>query len=85
MRKVTITITDEMLRDRCNELADEYQHQGIITFPSDEARAEFITDCVESALDYIELYDANPVTVYDSSEERLTDLASEYGYMNPNF
>ena len=85
MRKITITITDEMLRDRYNELADEYQQQGIIIFPSDEARADFITDCVESALDYIELYDANPVTVYDSSEERLLDLASEYSYLNPNF
>lgn len=85
MRKATITITEEMLREHYTELADDYQHQGIIIFPSDEARADFITDCVESALDYIELYDANPVTVYDSSEERLTDLASEYGYMNPNF
>lgn len=82
MRKATITITEEMLRARFEEIATELEHDGTVTYPDDEAREEFIADCVDSALDGIELYDWNPITIYNNCEERLLDLAQVYGYLN---
>jgi len=80
MRKISITITEETLREHFEDLANKAEENHAIAFPSSEERKDFIEDCTQCALDDMENYDSNPILIYDTCEEQLFDMATLYGY-----
>ena len=76
MKKYTATVTEDDVIFGIEEATAELEEDGQVSFPSDDARAEFIEDCITNTLDKFSLYEHYAP---DYSSEVL-DTAGVYGY-----
>lgn len=80
MKKFISVITDNDIRIRFDEAAAELEEEKQIHFPNNEARADFIEDCVNSEIDKYELYDYSPFSRQTNYAVEVLDMAKLYGY-----
>ena len=78
---ITFTITDADIRFNVDTAATELEEENQIRFPDNDARAEFIEDCVSCIIDKYELYEHDPFTYTPNYEEEVLDTADLYGYL----
>ena len=75
-----ITVTDEDVRQNVTDTVEEFENDGQIKFPSDEAREQFIDDCTEFICDKYEAEYWDHELSYMDYEVEVSDMSREYGY-----
>lgn len=79
MRSFTVTITEDMIRDKFNFDIGEFEEDGTLKFDSDEQRNEFLEDCVEQVIDKYEDYGI--MEYAPNYEDIIYDTAKLYGIL----
>lgn len=75
-----IAITDDDIRYDVESIVKENCDNEWIKFPNEEARAEFIDDCVEYFCDQYEDGFYDRVMERDEYEAVIIEFADDYGY-----
>jgi len=79
MKSFTVTITEDMIRDKFDFDIGDFEEDGSIKFESDEQRDEFLEDCVEQVIDKYEDYG---ILEYSPNyEDIIYDTAKLYGIL----
>ena len=79
MRSFTVTITEDMIRDKFNFDIGELEEDGTLKFDSDEQRDELLEDCVEQVIDKYEDYGI--MEYAPNYEDIIYDTAKLYGIL----
>lgn len=79
MRSFTVTITEDMIRDKFNFDIGELEEDGTLKFDSDEQRDEFIEECVDYVIDKYEDYGI--MEYAPNYEDIIYDTAKLYGIL----
>ena len=77
MKTFTVTITEDMIRDKFDFDIRELEEDGQIEFDSEGQRDIFLDDCVEEVLDKYETYGI--MEYAPDYEEIILDMAETYG------
>ena len=77
MKTFTVTITEDMIRDKFDFDIRELEEDGQIEFHNDEQRDEFIEECVAEVVDKYEDYGI--MEYAPNYEEIILDMAELYG------
>ena len=77
MKTFTVTITEDMIRDKFDFDIRELEEDGQIEFDSEGQRNIFLDDCVEEVLDKYETYGI--MEYAPDYEEIILDNAELYG------
>lgn len=81
MKKYTATVTESDIRFEIETAISVLEQDGQIAFPDENARNEFVEDCVRSQIDRVELYDSNPFRSRKDYSVDVLDMAELYGYL----
>ena len=79
MKSFTVTITEDMIRDKFNFDIGELEEDGTLKFDSDEQRDELLEDCVEQVIDKYEDYGI--MEYAPNYEDIIYDTAKLYGIL----
>ncbi len=79
--KITAVITDADIRYYIDQAATELEEENQIRFPDDDARVEFIEDCVSDEIEKYELYERDPFEYRPDYQTAVLDMADLYGYL----
>ena len=80
--KMVVAITSESsIRRSFKAAASAMEEENQIHFPNNNARAEFIEDCVSSEIDKFELYGSDPFSCQTNYTTAILDMARIYGYL----
>lgn len=78
--KIISQVTDESIRWNVLDAIEELEEDEVIQFPDDDARNDFINECVERIIDNYETYDHDPCGYTPNYEDEVCDLAVWDGY-----
>ena len=79
MKSFTVTITEDMIRDKFDFDIGELEEDGTLKFDSDEQRDELLEDCVEQVIDKYEDYGI--MEYAPNYEDIIYDTAKLYGIL----
>ena len=82
MKTIIAVITETDIRTQIEEAIAELEEDDQIHIPDDNARTEFVEDCVACTIDKYEFYGRDPIAYQPNYKEIILDFARSYEYTN---